>query len=675
MSPYEHILIVDDNPEDRALINREVRSEEPGALVSEAKTYDELHLRLEDAHIDLVITDFQLNWTSGLEVLKMVKQYQPDCPVIMFTATGSEEIAVTAMKNGLQDYILKSPENLERLRASIRQTFIQSQQRKALEAAQSRYEELFHGIPIGLYQTSPDGKFMEVNQAMVNMLGYPDAETLKKIETKELYVHKDHHQMWKHRTTHFGEVRSLEVEMWRYDRSPIWVEINGKPVFKDGVFQYNEGSLQDITDRVNAVKDLQSTANHAAQLAKRNAELYAQVQKHSKQLEKMIDDRTRELKREVQIRLKSEEDLSITQQSYKAVVDRVREAICKINKEGIITFINPAWEQITGFDISSSLGHDFSSFFSPDVISEIEVQLSEIYNTDKSSMQVLIPFVNKMKQNRWVELYFDLEHDVKGEVIGLFVMLFDVTDRKLANDEISKAYAKEKELNELRTQFISMTSHEFRTPLASILTSSELLQHYGSTWTKEKNDNHHKRIQSSVQQIISLMDDILVLGKSDAGKLKCEKEADNALDFINGIIEEIKLNGKGSHIIEMTAHDIPEVCYFDKRLFRQIFNNLLTNALKYSKPGSPVYVELAFDNDELLLKIKDQGIGIPKMDQRQMFQAFFRARNVGETPGTGLGMPIVKRSVDAHNGTIMLDSEENVGTTVTVIIDVSKPEK
>src|SRR5690606_37276190 len=104
------------------------------------------------------------------------------------------------------------------------------------------------------------------------------------------------------------------------------------------------------------------------------------------------------------------------------------------------------------------------------------------------------------------------------------------------------------------------------------------------------------------------------------------------------------------------------------------FNNLMTNALKYSKPGAPVFVQLTFDNDELMLKIKDQGIGIPKMDQRQIFQAFFRARNVGETPGTGLGMPIVKRSVDAHNGTIMLDSEENVGTTVTVIIDVSKPE-
>src|SRR5690606_3724601 len=146
MSPYEHILIVDDNPDDRALIYREVRSEEPGALVSEASTPTELHGRLEDAHIDLVITDYQLNWTSGLDVLKMVKQYQPECPVIMFTATGSEEIAVAAMKNGLQDYILKSPENLERLRASIRQTFVQSQQRKALEAARTRYEELFQGI-------------------------------------------------------------------------------------------------------------------------------------------------------------------------------------------------------------------------------------------------------------------------------------------------------------------------------------------------------------------------------------------------------------------------------------------------------------------------------------------------------------------------------------------------
>lgn len=673
MSPFEHILIVDDNPDDRALIYREVRSEEPAAMVSEARNYDEFYDQLSDKTIDLVITDYQLNWTSGLEILKMVKESQPDCSVIMFTASGSEEVAVSAMKNGLQDYILKSPANLERLRASIRQSFIQSQQRKALEAAQNRYEELFQGIPIGLYQTSPDGRFMEVNQAMVNMLGYPDAKTLMSIETKELYVHKDHYSQWKRRTNELGEVKGLEVEMWRYDRSVIWVEINGKPVYKEGVFQYNEGSLQDISDRVTAVRELQSTASHAAQLAKRNAELYAQLQKHSKHLEEMIEDRTRELKREVQIRKKSEEDLLISQSSYKAVVERVREAICKLDEDGIIRFINPAWEQITGYDISSSLGKEFISFFNENTVSEIKLHLNEFYNSNNSHIQMLVPFTTRDNQTRWIEIFFDADKNLADEVIGLFVMIFDVTDRKLANDEISRAYAKEKELSELRAQFVSMTSHEFRTPLASIMTSSELLQHYGHTWPREKNEVHHNRIQTAVKHIISMMDDVLIIGKSDAGKLVCEKKVELPVEVTKGFLDEIELNSKGSHTIVLNSPDDDTPVWFDRKLYRQILSNLVTNALKYSSKGSTVHVDLKIDTDQLYLSVKDEGIGIPKSDVDQMFQAFFRARNVGDTPGTGLGLPIVKRSVDAHGGTISIDSTENVGTTVTVILDVSKP--
>ena len=168
---------------------------------------------------------------------------------------------------------------------------------------------------------------------MVKMLGYPNAETLMSVETKDLYVHPDHYNKWKHATNEIGEVRGLEVEMWCYDRSVIWVEINGKPVYKDGVFQYNEGSVQDISERVKAVQDLQRTASHAETLARNNAELYDQLQKHSRQLEKMINERTKELKREVQIRIKSEEDLKMSQSSYKAVVDRVREAICKLDDD------------------------------------------------------------------------------------------------------------------------------------------------------------------------------------------------------------------------------------------------------------------------------------------------------------------------------------------------------
>jgi len=179
LSPFKHILIVDASPDDRARMLQEVRSVEPGVIVSEARSLSEFDDLLSEQHIDLVITDYELNGSSGLDVLVRAKQVQPECSVIMFTASGSEEIAVSAMKNGLHDYILKSPANFERLRTSIRQLFVESKQHKTLETAQHRYQELFQDIPIGLYQTSPDGTFMEVNQAMVTMLGYPGCRNIE----------------------------------------------------------------------------------------------------------------------------------------------------------------------------------------------------------------------------------------------------------------------------------------------------------------------------------------------------------------------------------------------------------------------------------------------------------------------------------------------------------------
>ena len=192
------------------------------------------------------------------------------------------------------------------------------------------------------------------------------------------------------------------------------------------------------------------------------------------------------------------------------------------------------------------------------------------------------------------------------------------------------------------------------------MTSSELLQYYGHTWPREKNEVHHNRIQTAVKNIISMMDDVLIIGKSDAGKLISEKKLENPVDVTIGILDEIELNSKGSHKIVFDSPQIETTIWLDRKLYRQILSNLVTNALKYSSKGSTVHVNLNLDYNRLHLTVKDEGIGIPNSDVDQMFQAFFRARNVGETPGTGLGLPIVKRSVDAHGGTISIDSTENV---------------
>lgn len=493
------ILLIDDDPEDRVVAMRELSEELPDAEILDIRSAADFDRVMREEDFDLVITDYQLRWTTGLDLLRRLKRERPLVPVIMFTASGGEEIAVDAMKSGLDDYIIKSTDQSFKLRNAIRAAAEHIARQEALSEAEIRYRDLFQDLPIGLYQTSPDGRFLELNRAMVEMLGYPSATRLLETPTRKLYATDDDYHAWSDRMSHNGYVKELIVKMIRFDGEPIWVEINGKQVYRNGVLAYNEGSLQDVTDRI----------------------LYQM-----------------EMKAHVQM-------------------------------------------------------------------------------------------------------------------------------------EVQRALDREKQLMDLRNQFITMTSHEFRTPLASILTSSELLEHYGHNWSHEKMIGHLKRIQNSVKHIISMMDDVLFLGRSESGRLILHKEYLDLGETVGQILDEIRLNHKHSHPI---AYDNQGGChdaFADRKLVRQIVTNLVTNAIKYSPEGSLVTVRLGCEGNLATMVVEDDGIGIPDTQTAQIFEPFFRAANVGDISGTGLGLAIVKRSVEAHNGTISVAPRTPNGSTFTITLDIS----
>jgi signal transduction histidine kinase len=241
---------------------------------------------------------------------------------------------------------------------------------------------------------------------------------------------------------------------------------------------------------------------------------------------------------------------------------------------------------------------------------------------------------------------------------------------RIIEEEMRKTMQKEKELNRLRIQFVSMTSHEFRTPLSTILTSAELLEHYGHRWPVEKHIYHLKRIQSSVQQIIRLMDDLLILGRADTGRLATFLEPTDVTALTQKLIDDAMSTRPGSHQIDMHLQCGTPNLLLDRKLYSQIFLNIFSNALKYSPVGSSVKISLSCNETTLSLTVSDQGIGIPEPDQARLFQPFFRAGNVSDQPGTGLGLSIVKRSVEAHNGSVAVDSIPGKGTTIQVVLDI-----
>ena len=252
------------------------------------------------------------------------------------------------------------------------------------------------------------------------------------------------------------------------------------------------------------------------------------------------------------------------------------------------------------------------------------------------------------------------------ELISASTELGLIIQRKQAEEEVCKALEQEKQLNELKSRFISMTSHEFRTPLSTILFSAELLENYGQKWSEEKKSEHLQRIQISVERMTQLLEDILLLGKAEAGKLEYKAEKLNLDKFCSDLVEELQLGIGNKHAITFIKQGQCTTTCMDEKLLRQILSNLLSNAIKYSPKGSTVGFEASCQNGEVIFQIRDQGIGIPLEDQQRLFESFHRANNVGTIPGTGLGLAIVKKSVDLHGGQITVDSKVGVGTTFTV---------
>jgi signal transduction histidine kinase len=233
--------------------------------------------------------------------------------------------------------------------------------------------------------------------------------------------------------------------------------------------------------------------------------------------------------------------------------------------------------------------------------------------------------------------------------------------------ELEKALANERELGELKSRFVSMASHEFRTPLSSILSSAALISKYTETDQQDKRMKHVHRIGSSVDNLTAILKDFLSLEKLEAGKISSKKSEVDFLELVTSVLEEIKLaTKKDQHIFH--HHSGKSIAIVNEHLAKNILLNLLSNAIKYSSTGKNIDLTSEINRESVTIKVKDRGIGIPQADHEHMFTRFFRATNVIAIQGTGLGLTIVKRYLDLMNGTISFVSKEHEGSTFRVEI-------
>jgi signal transduction histidine kinase len=261
-----------------------------------------------------------------------------------------------------------------------------------------------------------------------------------------------------------------------------------------------------------------------------------------------------------------------------------------------------------------------------------------------------------------------VERDAGGRALRMTGVNVDIDDRKRAEAELLTAVQREKELSEMKSKFVSTASHEFRTPLATMLSSAELLEHYSESLSPAEKVNLLRTIQGSAKRMKEMIDDVLTLGRAESGVLKLNLGPTNLRELCGRVVSEFRIAQGSQHIITLDDRFDRLEAYMDERLLRHILNNLLSNAVKYSPPGSEVTFSLARRGEQAAIEIRDRGIGIPLEDQPRMFESFHRASNVENRPGTGLGLAIVKKAVELHGGEISLSSAIGSGTRFTVML-------
>lgn len=359
-----------------------------------------------------------------------------------------------------------------------------------------------------------------------------------------------------------------------------------------------------------------------------------------------------------------------------AIFDSISEGILVADLVGNIQMVNPRMEEMFGYKRIELLGKPVETLV-PDHIKGRHTEHRESFNQNptKRPMGIGLHLEGQRKDGSLFPIEISLNHIRVKDRPLIVALISDITERAqiLASlkqeRELTASYQKEKELNEMKTRFVSMASHEFRTPLTSILSSAELIDQYIQKGKLENTEKHIKRVQKSVHHLTDILSDFLSLEQFDQGKVKLKMELVQPIELFHQITEKFEPILKENQTIKIESDKLP-IIKTDKNVLSIILNNIISNAIKYSPKNSTVKVIANVIRERLEIQCIDEGMGIPKKDLEGIFDRFNRGSNVNNIEGTGLGLNIVKRYVELLEGTISIQSKEDEGTTVSMKIPV-----
>lgn len=411
-----------------------------------------------------------------------------------------------------------------------------------------------------------------------------------------------------------------------------------------------------------------------------------------------------------------EKQLREREQWLTTTIRSIGDAVITTDSQGVVTFMNPVAEELTRWKQEEVLGCQLTQVFHAvhestreAIQNPVELALREGVTVGLENHTVLIakdgteipiddsaaPIKNDAGQILGAVLVF---HDVTeqqqfqavlqktNKELGLRVaesidqlqqaneqLRAEIAQRNRLENELRSALEKERELSELKSRILTTISHEYRTPLTTILSSAQLIEQYEARLTPEKKQKHFYRIYRAVEYLTKLVNDVLFVNQAETSRLEFHPVSLDVEQLAREVLKEFQPQIAGERTILFSRQGDLTPALLDESLVKLILKNLLSNAIKYSPQGSDIRLELVFEQYEVIFRVSDTGIGILSSDRDRLFKKFERGSNIGTTPGVGLGLAIVQECVELHGGEVVVESEVGVGTTFTIILPLTKP--
>lgn len=524
-----------------------------------------------------------------------------------------------------------------------------------------RFEAFFKYASLGILIVNGSGDIISANPFLLNLFGYSETEIIgnkieKLIPRRYTDAHVGHRNGYIHNKPE-GRPMGIGLDLYgaKKDGTEFPVEVS--------LGNYQLGDQKYV---IAFVSDITIRKKDEAEIEKLNNDLEATVEHRTQQLTKTLE----------QLEVTNEK-LERALAFQKAILENAGVMLIVTDKNGLIRFFNPEASHITGYTEDELIDQQTPLIFHDRT--EIEKIRKELFNefgttirddfeviTEKARRNILEEAEYKYRRKDGsifpISLTITVIWDKNQQVVGYMGVGIDISERKKAEADLRESLKREKELGELKSRFVSMASHEFRTPLSTVLSSAYLIEKYTTTEQQPKREKHIQRIISSVNTLTDILNDFLSVGKIEEGKIQVRLSEFNIQRNVDSVVQEMQTSAKKGQYIDYT-HEGKEMVYLDPSLLKHIVMNLVSNAIKFSSEGTIITVDTFVNENRIELSVKDNGIGISMEDQEHLMERFYRGSNATNIQGTGLGLHIVAKYAELMNGSVKYISELEKGTT------------